>query len=51
MSGEQLCESSKRRWTVMGVPIPQQFQLNTAKEEDFRGYENPAYSKKFGGPS
>lgn len=29
-------------WTVIGFPIPQQFQLSTAKEEEDAGCENTA---------
>jgi len=31
------------RWTVMGFPNPQQFQLTILKEAGLMDYENPLY--------
>ena len=41
MSGECFLSISLIRWTVIGFPNPQQFQLSTAKEEEDFASENP----------
>ena len=42
MSGEIFLRISFSRWTVMGFPKPQQFQLRVAKEEETTADENPS---------
>ena len=41
IAGEIFLRISFSRWTVMGFPKPQQFQLKVAKEEEVFAGENP----------